>query len=479
MKKKSDKIIIISIAILFMVVLSWFISCGYYKGGVFSDEGIIRLGIYDILYNIYVTFTNQAVMMSVAYILTIGGCYGVLSKTKAYRKLVDKTAALIKGKEAIAMLVITLLMGIYTSISSQILALFCVIPFIVSVFLRNGCKKLTAISAAFGGIFIGTIGLTVGTYGMESINSLLDTLPSKVSMLLPLRIGIFAAAYILFNLFAIIYMNKYKRSANGGKYDIFCPEELDESKLTKRKKIKLWPYIVLSIIAIIITMLAYIDWKTSFNITFFTELHNKFITFATVDNIPILSSLLGQSIDGFGEQAELIFAIFVFVILTIIFAITSKMSIDEFIKNFGSGLKNIGKVAFIYGLCYVLVILLGTCPWPITFINALFGKGTFNIFALTFIAMIAYVFCIDFPTFGNAFSQYLIVTYMDDLASATLIWHLGAAIAAVFVPTSFILLMALTYADIPYVKWLQYIWKFVLSLIIVVFIILALAILVK
>lgn len=477
MKKKSDKIIIVIIAILFIAVLSWFVSGGYYNSGVFTDYGKLRAGIYDVLYAVYYTFTNQAVMINVAYLLTIGGCYGVLTQTKAYRKLVDKTANLIKGKEGIAMLAITLLMGIYTSISSQILVLFCVIPFIISIFLRNGCKKLTAISAAFGGLFIGLIGQTVGTFGMESINSLLDTLPAPVSLLLPLRIVIFIAAYILFNLFALLYMNKYKKSVDGGKYDIFCPEELDETKVTKRRQVKIWPYIVMFILTIIITMLAYIDWKESFNITFFSEIQSKFENFAAVDGVPIFSALLGQTISGFGENTELVFAIFVFLVMTIIFAITNKTSIDKFIRDFGLGLKKISKVAFIYGFTYVIVIMFGRYYWPITFINALFGEGTFNIFALTFISIIAFTLCVDFSTFGNAYGSYLIVTYMDDLASATLIWHLGAAIAAIFVPTSFLLLMALTYADVPYIKWLQYIWKFVASFIIVVFIILAIALL--
>ena len=130
-----------------------------------------------------------------------------------------------------------------------------------------------------------------------------------------------------------------------------------------------------------------------------------------------------------------------------------------------------------YLLAYTLVVLLSLSTWPLTLVNALFGEGNFNIFILLIISMIAFVFAIDFPSFGQMFGTYIIVTYMDDIASSTLIWHLGASIAMVFVPTSVLLLMALTYADVPYIKWLKYIWKFVVSLILAVFIILAVAIL--
>ena len=126
---------------------------------------------------------------------------------------------------------------------------------------------------------------------------------------------------------------------------------------------------------------------------------------------------------------------------------------------------------------YTLVVLLALYPWPLSIINALFGEGTFNLFALPIIAIVAFMFAIDFPSFTQMYGSYIVVTYMEDLATASLVWHLGGAIALVFVPTSFLLLMALTYLDIPYIKWLSYIWKFLLSLIIAVFIILGIGVL--
>lgn len=477
MKKKSDKIILVIIVMLLMMVVSWFVPGGTFSSGTYVESGMTRAGIYELFYLIYYTLTNQSIAIDMVYILTIGGCYGVLSQTKSYAKLVDKTAKLIKGKEAIAMLVITFLMGAYISIANQLLLMFCVVPFIVTVFLRNGCKKLTAISAAFGGMFIGTIGLTYGTFGMNEINSMLATLPNPVDKLILLRVVIFFAAYILFNLFAILYMNKYERSANGSKFDLLCPIEVDESKVAKRKKTKVWPTATIIVISLIVVMLAYINWMGSFDVIFFRELHARFENALVIGDIPLLSTLLGGMIEAFGEYSELAFACFVFITMSLILALVNKTSIDNYIKNFGAGVKKVSKVAFIYGFTHVIVILLSQYTWPITFINALFGDGTFSIFSLLIIAIIGFTLCVDFESFGSAYGAYIIMTYMEDLASATLIWHLGAAIAAVFVPTSFLVLVALTYADVPYVKWLKYIWKFVASFMIIVFVILAVAIL--
>ncbi len=476
MKKKSDKIILLLIMILVFSVLSWVIPGGSFATGAFVKSSMARVGIYELFVAFFYSFSSR--IIDVTYILLIGGCYGVLINTKSYRKLVDKTANLILNKEAIAMLIITLVMGLYVSISNQMLLLFCLVPFIVSVFLRNGCKKLTAISAAFGGIFIGLIGQTFGTYGMEAINSLIATLPDPVDSLIGVKIVIFVVTYALFNTFAIMYLNKYKRSADGGQYDLFCPEVLDESKVKKRNKTKIWPTIVMFSIMLIAIGLGYISWKDSFGINFFSELHTNFENALVIgDDVPLLSSLFGSYLTGFGEYSDLLFAAFSVFVTTIIIALINKISISDFIKYFGSGVKNISKVAFIYILVYSLVVLLALFPWPLTLINMFFGKGNFNIFALPLIAIVAYLFAIDFPSFGQMFGAYLIVTYMEDIASATLIWHLGGAIATVFVPTSVILLIALTYGDIPYIKWLGYIWKFVVSLLIAVFIILGVAIL--
>ncbi len=475
MKKKSDKIVLLFIIMAVYAVLSWIIPGGSFATGTFVKGTMARVGIYEMFVAFEYALSSR--IIDISYLLLIGGCYGVLIQTNSYRKLVDKTAKLIEGKEHIAMLVITLVMGLYVSISNQLLLLFCIVPFIVSIFLRNGAKKLTALSAAFGGMFIGMIGQTVGTFGVEAFNELFSSLPDPVSKLMVIRILLFAAAYILFNTFAIMYMNKFKKSADGTKYDMFSPEVLDESKVKKRRVTKLWPTILLFSLMLILLGIGYISWNDSFNISFFSELNTKFQKSFVIGDVPLFSTLLGSYLQGLGDYNDLLFASFVVLVTTIFVALLNKISIDDFIKNFGLGVKKISKLAFIYLLVYTLVVLLALYPWPLSIINALFGEGTFNLFALPIIAIVAFMFAIDFPSFTQMYGSYIVVTYMEDLATASLVWHLGGAIALVFVPTSFLLLMALTYLDIPYIKWLSYIWKFLLSLIIAVFIILGIGVL--
>ena len=66
---------------------------------------------------------------------------------------------------------------------------------------------------------------------------------------------------------------------------------------------------------------------------------------------------------------------------------------------------------------------------------------------------------------GSALASYLAVLFAEKAAETTLVLYLGMSIAAFIVPTSYILMLSLTYLDIPYTKWLKYIWKFLLTMV--------------
>ena len=110
--KKNDKIkILLSILILCMVV-TWFVA-----GGTFSDEGaftlsdINRAGLYDIVLALFYSFYYNST--NIFFLFLVGGSYGILSKTKSYRKLVDKVAGFVSGREVLFHLLTTLITAIF------------------------------------------------------------------------------------------------------------------------------------------------------------------------------------------------------------------------------------------------------------------------------------------------------------------------------------------------------------------------------
>ena len=463
--RKNDKIKILLCILAITMVVTWFLAGGTYDTeGTFKMAAITRGGVFDLLlalmYSIYYKIHN------VFFLFVVGGSYGVLSQTKSYRKLIDKTVKLVKGREPIFFLLTTFITALFISLTSEVLILFMFVPFVVSVFLKCGTDRLTALSAAIGGIIIGIIGNTFGTYGVENMNEALGLAYTKG---IGFKIAFFIISYVLYNLFALLHMNKQKKALDETEYDPFLTEELDESK--KKRKTKLWPTITMFVLLIIITILGYINWKTSFGIEFFDHLEEGFENLS-IKGIPILYSIAGST-SAFGDWNDLMGAATILLITTIIISLFNKTSIDDFINNFFEGMKKIVRVVITFALIYAIFVVVSWYGWPVTVINSLIGSGKFNIFTLLLASIVVAFFLIE-----NNYSGYVLGAFVKTnfgnkaLPTTSMLNSTFGTFTAIF-PTSFILMMGLTALDIPYKSWLGYIWKFVLSMIVVILVIIA------
>lgn len=450
--KKNGKTLMIFLFILFLMVLTWFIPTGTYNEGSFVSNGVNPAGIFDLFVFIYYVFTYKA--MDIIYILMVGGAYGVLSNVTAYKKLVDKTARFVKKYDIASLLVVTLLIGAFISIANEFIVVLGIIPFIVTVFLKAGKDKLTATSAGFGGVFIGIIGKTFSTYG---VTTLLDTLELTVSTNMIYKVILFVLAYGLYNLFAILHMKK-TGNVDHTMYDVYCTEAVEEKK-GKRKAI--WPFIVVSIITILIGIMAFISWETSFGISLFNDLYKSITSVELLGN-PIFKNLLGSA-TAFGSWTTLFLNVIILIGLIIV-SLVDKMDVKSFMNNFQNGTKKIYKLVFIYVLINCVYILFYYFPIGITILNGLLGNGSFNVFFIFIVGFVGLLVAVDYELVGSALSSYLAVSFAEKAAETSLVLYLGMSIASFIVPTSYVLMIALTYLDVPYKDWLKYIWKFLLAM---------------
>ena len=85
--------------------------------------------VFVLIFTLIIFCSSSYKIEDILFILFVGGTYGILTKAESYKKIVNNVVDFIKGKEVIAFSVITLLMGLYTSISNNIMALFFLIPF--------------------------------------------------------------------------------------------------------------------------------------------------------------------------------------------------------------------------------------------------------------------------------------------------------------------------------------------------------------
>lgn len=455
MKKYGKAILLLIIAFVF-IVLSWIIQGGSLTDGIYTATGYGRAGIYDFFLMFYYTFYYKA--SDIFYLFVIGGFYGVLSQTDSYRKLISTVSKAIRGKESWAMLVITLIMALITAFTNNILSLMCVVPFVVTVFLRRGCNKISAVNASFGGIFIGLLGQLLGTYGSEYLYTATGV---TVSNGIVFKICMFVIAYILYNLFAVIYMKKNIKKSSNETNDMF-PVEISENRKLK-KGVKVWPISLILGLGLIILILGYINWGMSFNVSVFEDLLTKFKGFE-ISGVPVAYNLLGN-FTAFGSW-DILCLSFVLLVIMLIILTFNKMSLNDFLANFGMGMQKSSRLVLIYILACALFVCSYYFTWPVTLINFIIGSGKFNIFTLLIAGIIISFLCVDLDFSSFLIGSYIKNAYADNLVNATLIVHFGYAISALFVPTSVILMLALSYLDISYKEWLKYIWKFLLLMIV-------------
>ena len=115
--KKNDKIKILLSILLITMIATWFIAGGNYDTeGTFQLGNITRGGIFDLILALMYSFYYK--IHNVFFLFAVGGAYGVLSQTKSYRKLVDKTVNLVKGKENIFFLLTTFITALFVSLTS-------------------------------------------------------------------------------------------------------------------------------------------------------------------------------------------------------------------------------------------------------------------------------------------------------------------------------------------------------------------------
>ncbi len=163
--EKHDLIKITLLAILFVLVLTWIIPSGVYQGGEVTGT-LQRTGLADIALGgmMSVSFFLQQII----FIAVVGVFYGILTKIDGYKKLVENIAKKMKGHEIPFVVVTTLLLTVFTSLTTNVLVTLLFIPFIISIIRRMKLDSITAYTTTFGALLVGILGATYGTEGLIS-----------------------------------------------------------------------------------------------------------------------------------------------------------------------------------------------------------------------------------------------------------------------------------------------------------------------
>lgn len=485
MFKEHDLVKIIGIMLLLVVVLSWIIPTGTFSSGATFTEGEMgRLGLAHLFYGFSYAIQNYAIQ--IGFLLMVGVFYGVVSKTEGYKEFVNRLAKAFKGKEILVSLIISFVIVLLTSVLNNTFVLIVFMPILITMLRKLGLDKISSFAITFGSMLVGVLGATIGTEGLDAFVNYIGYGGSEVTLTteLGVRVGIAFLAYALYSFFNYLYIKKLvsaKKSNEEEKDDAFYVED---SK--KKGKAKIWPVAVMFGILSVLAVLGFVYWNKSTGSStkiFGLEIFDNFFEWMKdikIGDVAIISSLFGgealpnmsaKLFPEFGSWYLFTYSIFL-AITVLIVKFVSKMKFNDMLTNAYEGIKVMMKPTLFLILAYMMFVLLYWSPILTTILNEI-GKlsGSFNPFVVSLQAFIASIFNTDFAYIGYSLS-YAIGSFTGAEGNITfLIYTTIYGLVQFVTPISVFLLFGLSYMNIPYKKWLKYIWKFFVGMLVCLLII--------
>lgn len=244
----------------------------------------------------------------------------------------------------------------------------------------------------------------------------------------------------------------------------FESEDLFANTVKGSEKSSLIPLIIVGVIAILVSILAYIPWVSVFKLDWFTKAL-EWVKTTQLFGKPIFSYVLGNVVefgswDIFGVQIVMLLSV-------IVLAICYKQGLNAIIESFAEGFKKISKVVVILLLVYVILEFAVMYPVIPTILDKVLGTK-FNIFTTGLAGIITSLFTCEYQYAVNLVYTYFTSAYSDSVNVVSFILQSVYGLVAFFGPASAMLFVGLSFMDIKYKDWMKYIWKFIIAMLVVI-----------
>ena len=442
--KKNNLLKVILITFLLFVVLSWFIKGSvFYQGTFYKADQSTVIGIGDIFslpFQVFYLYAEYGIIF-----LIIGGFYGVLNKTGAYHKIIEKLAKPFKNRRNLAIILSAIFIMSFESIIGNSLLTFTFIPFIASFLTELNFNKKRIMLATIGSLFLGMFASITG-YG-ELINFLLD-LNKKI--LFKERLLIFVITSMILIVSLIL---KNNRDLEYEKME-FNYEESD------KKSFKL---ILIVILFSLIAIIGIYNFEDFLGIKIFSGI------LEAISKISILNGINNLGSWGTKDLSALL------LLETLIIAIFYRIKFSDVVESFKNGAKPMIKVSFyatLTGIIFVYYYNSNTGYNLIdTIVNSIYNSSAEYLNLKTALATPLYSVLLNNSLFlANSVTS--IITSLSSNATTIkasgLALQLTSGVFGLILPTSYILIAGLAYYDISYGSWLKYIWKILVVLFLII-----------
>ena len=465
--KKHNALKVVIITLLLFALLTWILPCATYQTE-YTEVGRYQVGLFDILSYQSTVFGYFGYIA--LFVLVVGGFYGVLYKTGAYRRMLDSLVKKFKGKEVICLVIVMALFALLTSFAGLQLALLMLFPFVISLVLMMGYNKLAATAVTAGSVAVGLMGTT---FSYNTTQVLQQYLSVELTDLIWAKVVLLVLGVAILSLFVFKFGKKAGTKKVEDKND-FIPEEVKTTKSKdkdKKHKVKVWPLVLILDLILIVAILGFIPWNNSFSITLFEEVTTA-ITEFELFGFPIFGKILG-GVSPFGYW-NLVELITLMLLAIIILKFVYKIKWDDVFDGFGKGVRRALVPALIVILIYTCLVLTTYDPYQLVIYKFILGltKG-FNIFTTGLVVVISSIFNGD-----SLYAFYSVLPYFVSVVTDTNNYQLIAVIfqslygiVTLVAPTSIPLMATLAYTNTSYKDWFKYIWKLLVALLVLAFIV--------
>ena len=479
MKKNSLIKAIVGIFLVY-VVLSWIIPAGAFSESKLSVDGTAPVGLIDLIRYPIITFSSSIFVLSALVVLLIGGFYAVLNKTGVYGKLVESLKKRFKGKEFSFVIISVVVFTILSSLTGLTLPLFVLVPFAVAVIMLLGYKKLTAFMSTIGAILVGNMASTYGFNINGYLKYFLD-LGMNVTILYRIIFLVLSAGILIFAIYKISSKDLVKKSTRKttkksenkeDKEEIVIP--LYDGVVDKKKSFV--PMIVIVVIMMLVSFISMYNWANGLGVELFNNIHDSINSFE-INGYPIFKNLIG-SVDPFGYWSNYELSVLL-ILASLLIGWIYNLKFSEIVESFISGSKKMLKVVIYMILANVIFLIMNSNSYGYniysTIANFFLGiTDKFNVFTMSFTSLFGGLFYNDFPYMLNALYSYLSAAYTE-FGVIGLVLQYVHGLLMLIVPTSVMLVIGLTYLDIPYVEYLKKTWKYLLMFLAAIVIIVTIA----
>lgn len=235
-----------------------------------------------------------------------------------------------------------------------------------------------------------------------------------------------------------------------------------------KKKAKVWPYVVMFDLLVIVLAVATFDWLGVCEIKAFDTVLDAVNDF-TIKGFPIFAKVLG-GVNSFGNWALTSEIPGVIFLATCFLAFIYRVKFNDFLDGIIEGCKKAMTPAVYMLLAYLVLIIVTYNPFQLHFAKVLLSlTDGLNVITMTVVAMISSVLNVESVYVAQSTLPYVtsVVTDSSLYPLIAVIFQAVYGLMMLIAPTSVLLIGTLTYLDISYGQWLKHIWKLFLELLVV------------